>query len=263
MSIYNKEKPEYFLECLKSIKGQSLQPTEVVIVEDGPLSDEIYAVLEDWQAELNIIRVPLLQNVGLGNALMHGLKACSYNLIARMDTDDLCHPERFEKQINIMKDSSLDVCGSWISEFDVDPSKIESVRKLPEFHSNIKQYAKNKNPLNHPSVMFRLDKVLSVGGYENVKFFEDYFLWLKLLANKATFYNIQEPLVNMRAGMSQLSRRGGINYAKYEYNFLYTSWKSGYFSFFQLLQNCIFRLPLRVLPQSMLKKIYLFNRKYL
>lgn len=261
MSVYFKEKALYLEECFYSIETQTLRPGEIVLVEDGPLDDELYGVISKWEARLPIRRVILDSNVGLGIALNKGLEYCSFPLVARMDTDDLCVPDRFEKQVKIFNSQNVDVCGSWISEFESDSNVISMIRTLPESHSDLVSYSKFRNPMNHPSVMFRLDRVKSSGGYENVRFFEDYYLWLKLLSTGSRFYNIQEPLVNMRAGMNQLARRSGLSYAIDEYKFLYKSWKSGFLTFFQFSRCCILRVPVRVLPKNLLSKVYLLSRK--
>ncbi|QYJ83761.1 glycosyltransferase [Shewanella aegiceratis] len=260
MSIYNKETPEHLSQCLNSIFNQTIQPSEIIIVEDGPLNDGLYDELTKWESKLPITRVALQKNSGLGVALNVGLSHCSFKLVARMDTDDICLPDRFEKQLNVFDNQDVDVCGSWISEFENEPDLITAIRTLPESHKDLSSYSKFKNPINHPSVMFRLDKIVNVGGYEDVRFFEDYYLWLKLLDSGSKFYNIQEPLVNMRAGVSQLTRRSGLSYARDEYKFLYKSWNKGFFTFFQFSKCCIFRVPARVLPKNILAKIYLLNR---
>jgi len=261
MSLYLKEKAEYFSMCLQSIYDQSVSATEVIIVEDGPLTSELYEVLDCWELKLPIKRIVLESNLGLGRALNEGLKHCTNDIVARMDTDDICDLTRFEKQLSIIMNNDIDVCGSWVSEFDKSPNVIESTRVLPEFHAEIEKFSYLKNPMNHPSVMYRIDKVKSVGGYDDVLFFEDYFLWLKLISSGAIFYNIQEPLVNMRAGLNQLSRRSGFSYATYEFKFLLKSWHFGFFSFFQFSRNTILRVPLRLFPSFILKRIYQVNRK--
>ena len=118
MSLYYKESPYYFEECLVSIYNQTVPVTELVIVEDGPLTDELYSILKEWGDKLNLIRVRLEQNVGLGQALNYGLKHCTNEIVARMDTDDVCLPHRFERQLAVMKRGQVDVCGSSVSEFE-------------------------------------------------------------------------------------------------------------------------------------------------
>ncbi|EIZ1548237.1 glycosyltransferase [Vibrio parahaemolyticus] len=256
MSLYYKEESLFLHECLESIQAQTFTPDELVIVEDGPLTDALYETLNFWENKLPIIRVKLENNVGLGKALNQGLKFCNYDIIARMDTDDVCAPSRFEKQLSILNDSRIDICGSWVSEFESSCEIITAYRKPPEHHSEIVTISKLRNPLNHPSVMYRKDAILDVGGYDDVLFFEDYHLWLKLIDRGYRFYNIQEPLIAMRAGIGQLSRRGGFNYALSEIAFLKRSSQEGIMQKKHAIKNSLLRFPLRILPTKALGKIY-------
>ncbi len=256
MSLYYKERPEFLEECLLSLKNQSCSPDEVVIVEDGVLTDGLYDCLKRWESILPIIRVEIKANVGLGRALNHGLQYCRNDIVARMDTDDICDFRRFEKQLSMFEVSEIDVCGSWVSEFDTSADNITSYRKTPEKHDEILSISKFRNPLNHPAVMYRKSAVLDVGGYDDVLYFEDYHLWLKLIACEYRFYNIQEPLVSMRAGIGQLSRRGGVNYARLELAFLKRSQNEGIMGTRYAMRNALIRFPVRVLPMKTLGKVY-------
>lgn len=256
MSLYYKEKATFLDRCLESIEQQTLKPDEIVIVEDGPLTDCLYECLRSWETRLPIVRVRLAENVGLGRALNCGLKVCNNEIIARMDTDDICDLTRFDKQLSVLVGSDVDICGSWVSEFETSCDIITAFRKPPEIHAEIVATSNFRNPLNHPSVMYRKEAVLSVGGYDHVLFFEDYHLWLKLIDRGYKFYNIQEPLVSMRAGISQLSRRGGLNYARFEFAFLKRSSSEGIMRKRHAIRNMLIRLPLRLLPTKSLGKVY-------
>lgn len=157
LSLYHKESPLFLRQSLTSIFTQTLLPIEVVLVEDGPLTDELYAVIKEFTSqhpELKVISLPT--NRGLGKALNEGLKHCSYDLVARMDTDDIAKPDRFEKQLAIfLEHPEIDVVGAWIDEFEGEVSNVLSMRKVPEQHENILRFAKGRCPVNHPVVMFR------------------------------------------------------------------------------------------------------------
>lgn len=256
MSVYHKENPLFLSDALNSVYAQTVKPTEVVLVQDGPLTEELYAVINSWKSKLSVIDVVMASNVGLGEALNQGLQHCSYELVARMDTDDIALPTRFEQQLAVFDSQNIDVCGSWISEFDNDPSVILSIRQVPENHANIKKFAMSKNPMNHPSVMFKKTTVVKCGGYQNILYFEDYYLWLSLIKSGATLYNIPSPLVHMRAGFSQLSRRSGYLYFKREFNFYKNCYKSKLLSLGNVLKNIVLRMPLRLLPKAVIAKIY-------
>lgn len=256
MSVYHKENPFFLCDALNSVYSQTAQPTEVVLVQDGPLTEELYNVINTWKTKLNIIDVVIASNVGLGEALNQGLQYCSHELVARMDTDDIALPVRFEKQLVAFKSQNIDVCGSWISEFDSDPSSILSIRQVPESHADIIKFARTKNPINHPSVMFKKTTIVESGGYQNILYFEDYYLWLSLIKNGAIFYNIPSPLVHMRAGFNQLSRRSGYLYFKREFNFYKSCHRNKLLPLKDVLKNMVLRMPLRLLPKAVIAKVY-------
>ena len=259
MSIYYKEKPEYFNGAMQSIwDEQSVKPDEIILVQDGKLTNKLYEVINKWQKKLKDVLkiVPLEKNVGLGDALNIGLQHCGNEFVARMDTDDIARSDRFEKQLEVFKNSDVDVCSSWVGEFDHDEKNIISYRKLPEFHNEIKIFAKTRNPLNHPSVMYKKSSVVKVGGYKTMMWFEDYYLWARMLLGGAKFYNIQEALVNMRAGYGQLERRSGWKYALAEYRFLKELKHIGFLSGYEFARNVSMRFVARILPRKIVKWIY-------
>jgi glycosyltransferase involved in cell wall biosynthesis len=264
MSIYHKEKANYFDRCMQSIwDEQTVKPNEIVLVQDGKLTDELYEAINQWQEKLEEIfkTIPLEKNVGLGDALNIGIKECKYELIARMDTDDICTPDRFEKQLKVFENNNMDICSSWVSEFDSDENQIISYRKVPEVFEEIKHFAKQRNPLNHPAVMYRKKAVDKAGGYKKMMWFEDYYLWIRMLLNDAKFHNIQEPLVNMRAGYGQLERRSGLKYALEEVKFQKELLSLGFLNIFEFIRNVSIRFTSRVIPKALVKKIYKVLRK--
>jgi glycosyltransferase involved in cell wall biosynthesis len=259
MSIYQQENPEYLNRAMKSIwDEQIIKPNEIVLVQDGPLTDELYIVINRWKDTLGVIlkTIPLEENLGLGDALNIGLNNCSHELIARMDTDDIALSSRFKKQLKVFEDSDIDICSSWVSEFDNDEREIVSLRKIPENHDDIISYSKIRNPINHPAVMYRKFKVLNAGGYKRMMWFEDYYLWSRMILCGAKFYNIQKPLVNMRAGYAQLERRRGLKYAIEEFKFFKRLHSLNFLSNSRFLKNVIIRFSARVLPKNLLKSIY-------
>ena len=160
-------------------------------MKDGELTPELENVITEYTAKYLQIRVvPLKQNQGLGKALNEGLKHCSYDLVARMDTDDIAKPDRFEKQIRVFQEHpELDVVGAWIDEFEETTSNIISTRKLPEVHDDICQFAKKRNPFNHPCVVYKKSAVEAAGSYQDFYLLEDYYLWLRMLMAGYQGYN--------------------------------------------------------------------------
>ena len=217
MSLYYKEKPEYFRQCMESILHQTVQADEFVIVKDGPLTDELEQVLTEYvqaQPERYTI-VPLETNRGLGLALAEGIQHCRNELVARMDTDDIAAPDRFEKQLaQFAKNPKLDICGSQITEFEGEPSHIVSRRTVPLTDADIKQYQKRRDAFNHMTVMYRKSTVLRAGNYQSCMLMEDTLLWVNMILAGAVCCNIDEPLVNARVGKDMFERRGGWSYFK-------------------------------------------------
>ncbi|AKJ42871.1 glycosyltransferase [Pragia fontium] len=261
MSLYYKEIPEYLNECLASIDRQSLKPTECIIVFDGPVGDKLEDVVEFWKKKLNIKVCRLEKNVGLGNALNEGLKFCNYELIARMDTDDICHSLRFERQIGYMVNHpDIIVLGSSIAEFNKEIFDSDVYRVVPFKYKAILKYYKMKSPFNHMTVVFRRSIILSNGGYMHHHLMEDYNLWLRIISKGYKVENIPEVLVYARIGNNMISRRRGWKYviseyylAKLKISLNIQSYAASYSTFF------IRALP-RLLPVFLLSYVYRLNR---
>ncbi len=259
MSIYYKEKAEYFDRAMKSIwDEQTIKPNEIVLVQDGKLTDELINIISVWENKLSDILkiIPLDNNIGLGDALNIGLKNCTYELVARMDTDDISLPNRFEEQIKIFQQNEIDLCGSWIDEFESNENEIISSRKVPEFNKDIIKFSKMRNPVNHPSVMFKKSSVLNAGNYKKMFSFEDYYLWIRMLMNNSNLYNIQKSLLKMRAGYSQLERRRGFRYLVYEFNFWIQLYKDGFIDLKDVIKNLSIKLFIRIMPRTFVKLVY-------
>lgn len=260
MSIYEKEKPDFFDESLKSVFEQTLFPYEVIIVKDGFIPPSLDEVLTKYLGKYpNIIKIiPLEQNQGLGFALNYGLKFCTQKYVGRMDTDDICLPSRFEKQLNFLKEhDDIDIVGTWIDEFEKDKDVIVSNRKLPVTHEKIYNFAKKRNPLNHMTVFFKKDAVLESGGYMPFLWNEDYYLWVRMLVNGKKFENLPESLVLVRAGAGMISRRGGLKYFQVESKLQKEFYLMGFINKKQWFMNLVTRGIFRIVPNSLRKVLYM------
>ena len=265
MSVYYKEKAEYLRQAMQSMWDQTIPTDDFVLVCDGPLTVELDAVIEDMQKKyaetLHVVR--LQQNSGLGNALNEGLKYCIYEYVARMDSDDISKPERCEKELEVfVNNPELSIVGSVIEEFETTPGDLKKLRVVPETNEEIREFAKKRNPFNHPSVMFKKSAVLSVGGYIELRFFEDYYLWIRLIVNDLKGYNLLNSLVYMRLSLDSSRRRGGINYIQSPiilYNYMV---ENNYISQFENLNNVFIRFISSILPNRLrYKLIYGLLRK--
>ena len=258
LSLYHKENPQYLRGALDSIFAQTIRANEVVLLEDGTLPEKLESVVLEYEQryeELKVVR--FAENRGLGYALNDGLQHCSNELIARADTDDICKPERFEKQLKVFEEHpEYDLVSSWIDEFVDSPSQVTSVRTLPETPEENLKYAKSRCPVNHPSVMYKKSAVLAAGGYLTQYFPEDYFLWIRMLMNGCKFYNIQESLVYFRYSPETFKRRGGWKYACDEAKVQTQIYQMGFTSLPQYLKNLIIRFTTRIMPNWIRGFIY-------
>lgn len=258
ISIYYKESPQYFHAALESIFTQTLLPSEIVLVKDGPLTPQLDTIIDEYTSHYPIFKIITnKKNLGLGLALSKGLQFCSNELVARMDTDDISKSDRFEKQIGYMtQHPNVSVCSAWIDEFVDSPNDIKSVRKLPETHEEIIAYSKKRCPINHPVAVFRKSDVINCGGYQHCPFFEDYYLWCRMLNRGYIFHNLQESLLLFRASKDMFNRRGGIQLCKNEYNFLRKIKSIGYISTWEMCKALIVRIPVRLMPSKLRSWLY-------
>lgn len=259
MSVYEKEKPEYLEKAIKSILNQTVIPNEIIIVKDGPLNLELENVLSKYKLKYSEIfnYIELKTNQGLGDALNIGVQNCKYNLIARMDSDDVCEKTRFEKQLEKFKnDSKLDVVGSNVTEYEENMDIVIANKYVPEKNEDINKYLKKRNPINHMTVMYKKDKVLQAHNYEKCLGFEDYYLWCKMSKNNAIFYNIQESLVKVRAGKNMYKRRGGKEYVKNIINFERKILKLGIINKLEYIYNICVRVIIAYIPNNTRASIY-------
>jgi len=260
MSLYYKENKKNLDECLLSLEKQTLTPSEIIIVYDGPIPNELNKIVEKYKETLNIIVVFIESNIGLGLALNTGLEYCNYEIVARMDTDDICEPSRFEYQIPYFKDNNLDLLGSSVIEFNDRTNKTRE-KKLPLNSNEIFKYSLFKNPFNHMSVVFRKTSVKKVGGYKHHLYMEDYNLWLRMISNKYKVENSSLNLLRVRVNDDMILRRKGFLYIKSEY--ILFKLKNNLFPGNKILNLIFFitRVSTRILPTQLLKKIYDFDRR--
>jgi glycosyltransferase involved in cell wall biosynthesis len=261
MSLYIREQANFLDQCLRSLKDQTLQADEIIIVLDGPITDELNCVLKKWNKHIPLKIFPQKKNQGLGKALNIGLRECKHELIFRMDTDDICTADRFEKQYKYLKEHpEVDILSCSIEEFNSEPNDLKQIRK-PPIKEKIARYIAIKNPVNHMGVVYKKSKILLSGSYQDLESMEDYYLWLRCFANNQTIDNIQDVLVHARVGNGMLERRSGRSYAnsewilhKYKIKLLSSENKTKLWLIF------ILRFTSRLLPRSILKALYVTTR---
>ena len=257
ITVYEKEKPYNLRKSLLSSYRQTIRPTEIVLVCDGELTQELYDEIEQIKSEIPILKVyQLSSNVGSGPASCFGVKKCNTDLIARMDSDDYSEETRFEKQIKAFEENpNLIMVGTNILEKNTEFTAFKTV---PEKTEEIREYSKFSNPFNNPSSMMKKEYILKVGNYRKFRYLEDYDLTMRLIHDNPTkdFLNIQEPLVIMQTNNSSYLRRGGLLYVKTEFFLQVDFYRRGYISKVELCRNIFIRNIVRVMPNSMRKLIY-------
>ncbi|MDG6827125.1 glycosyltransferase [Glaesserella parasuis] len=260
MSLYFKEKPEYLTECFESLKNQTVQADEIVVVFDGAITPELEQVMQNFAEILPLNIVRLEQNQGLGKALNHGLTHCRNEWVFRMDTDDICIPERFEKQIAFIEQNpDTIIFGGQIAEFGSDINDIVSYRRVPTETKAIVEFTQKRCPFNHMTVAYQKNAVLECGGYQDLQ--EDYYLWIKLVALGKKVANLPEVLVYARIGNGMVGRRRGIAQAKAEWRLFKLKHQVGMQNIVSGFITFTMRVVPRLLPTVLLTLFYKLLRK--
>lgn len=264
MSVYYKENPQYLKEAIESMLNQTVKSDDFVIVCDGPLTEELYQVIDYYESKpMNCIhRLQLDKNYGLGIALNKGLEMCKNELVARMDSDDIAIKCRCEMQLQELINNNFAVIGSNVEEFIYNIENIIGKRNVPCSYEEIIKFSKKRNPFNHPSVMFNKKIIQKVGSYlEDYHLFEDYYLWIRVLKNGYSCKNIQDTLVYMRTSYDMYTRRGGYIYGHEMLKF--HKWlKSIYWTNnIDFITGVIPHYIICILPNVLRKKIYMKIRK--
>lgn len=260
MSVYKNENPKYLNIALNSIEKQTVKPTEIVIVEDGPIPHSLKDVILKHQKDFGsgFIDVMSKKNQGLGAAMRLGTKYVTTNWIARMDSDDYSLPYRFEKQLDlIVRNPHIAIVGGQVSEFiENDINKIVGYRKVPVSEQLIRQFIKWRSPFNHPTVMINKSVLQAVGGYKPFGNLEDYYLWARVIVNNYSIQNLSKVLVNMRVDKGIYKRRGKVSNIKYFYRLRHFLFKNSVLTKQEeIIGDCLMTLNI-VIPGWLRKNIY-------
>lgn len=201
---------KYLRQSLDSILSQTFSDFELIIVDDAS-TDKTLKILEEYAKKDSRLKVCINEeNKGLTASLNIALKQISADTeyICRMDDDDICEQNRFEKQIEyFMANSQIGIVGSNAIIID-DKNMIIGKRKVPAEHNKILATLPRYNPIIHPSVMIRREVLEKVGGYnEKYRTSQDYALWFRLAADGVKFANLQECLLKYRETRSAVRRK--------------------------------------------------------
>lgn len=248
--------PEHLARALESIHAQTLQPAEVVLVEDGPLPAALRRVIASWSAgDIPVVRVVLPENKGPGVANMAGLVRARFTWIAKADADDVNVADRFERQMNAIEEHRLDVVGSALAEFEGAEANVVGIRPSPLTQELIERRLRWNNPLNHPTILFRRRLALECGGYPELRFMEDYDLAARMVIAGARIRNLPEPLVLFRAD-SMHQRRTDRRATACEWRLQRNLRAYGINGPMRMWVNLVIRLGYRRLPSAVLERVY-------
>lgn len=258
LPVHWTENLDFLRDSLESILENTCIPSEVIIVWDGIPGKDLLAVADNYSSRLPIRTITRKTSIGLGPALAEGVMACSHEWIARVDSDDVCMRDRFERQLEFIRQNpDIDAFSSPMIEFSVAPDQGPlRLKKVPMHYQEILSYARWRNPLNHPAVMMRKSAVLRAGNYMNERFFEDYSLWVRMLQAGARLANMEEPVVYARAGQGMQRRRGGLEYLRREVSMLRRMHASGFLSTRDFMVSIMLKAPIRLLPPSLRHHFY-------
>lgn len=213
LNVYAKDKPAWIKQALDSVLSNTIPPTEVVIMVDGPVGKDIQAVLDETVKNKTVRVLSHPVNIGRGAALGYAVPKCKYELIALMDADDVSRKDRFEKELALFEaDKDLAVVGGQVQEVDANTFDFREVRNVPLSHYDIKQYLKTRMPFNNPTIMFKKSAVLNSGNFKAFKLLEDYYMWARVIAKGYKTANVHDVVVDMRVDPALYGRRGGWHY---------------------------------------------------
>jgi len=257
MSVYANDNPNHFVTAVESVYNQSLIPSEVVLVIDGPISNEINVIIHKFiKVKDNFRVVRLKENKGHAYARRIGLDNCNHDIVALMDSDDISVSNRFEIQMKILlSDPEISVVGAQIEEFEDNVNEIIGSRIVPLLNNDILDFMKYRCPMNQVTVMFRKKDVLSVGGYLDWYSNEDYYLWVRMILAKLSFKNVEESLVKVRVNNNMYKRRGGWRYFKSEAKLQKFMYDNDLINLSRFIINTFVRLVVQVLVPNNLRRV--------
>ena len=258
MSTYAGDDPAFLREAFTStVHAQTRPPHQVVLVQDGPVPKALATTIKTLAAAspVPVQLVVMERNVGLGPALDRGLETCAHEIVARMDSDDISFPERFERQLPVIE-AGADIVGSGLLEFGVSAEDVLGRRTPPTDPAEIRRVIRFRDPFNHPTVVYRKSAVLAAGGYTDMALMEDYLLFTRMLDTGARPANIADPLVYYRIGAGAYARRGGKELLRSELALQRRFRELGITTRRQYLRNVLVRGGYRLVPESLRKTAY-------
>ncbi|MEO5711519.1 MAG: glycosyltransferase [Nocardioidaceae bacterium] len=258
LAVYGGDDPLFLVDAFtSSVQEQTRRPDQVVLVQDGPVPDELTGTIARLVADspVPVDHVVIEENQGLGPALDRGLAACDHEIVARMDADDVSLPTRFEMQVPVVE-AGADIVGSGLLEFGASVDEIVGRRTPPTDPDEIRRVIRFRDPFNHPTVVYRRSAVQAAGGYTDMALMEDYLLFARMVDSGARPANLAEPLVCYRVGAGAYARRGGRELLRSELAVQRRFRQLGITTRGQYIRNVAVRGGYRLVPEFLRKLAY-------
>lgn len=259
MPVYAGARAPYLRRALESLFAQSRLPDEIVVVEDGPITPKHVEILESFERcshTLPLRRIKIEHNVGAGQAIQLGVQCSRFPWVARMDADDISLPDRLQIQVDLLRRGAYDIVGGAMLEFLGEEERIVGLRQMPEDQIAITNRLRTSNPFNHPTVVFRRELALSVGGYRTLPYLEDYDFFARMMAAGALAYNIKTPLLLFRTGPDVFGRRRTREAFRSEWQLQCNLRDYGLIAWPRAFFNFGLRNIFRMLPPSIMSVVY-------
>ncbi|MCD8095489.1 MAG: glycosyltransferase [Ruminococcus sp.] len=259
MSVYSGENPHFLQESLDSMFRQTHPCSELILVCDGQLGDELNSVVDEFKRLYpdTFTVLQMKSGSGVGGCANAAIKRAKTEYIVKMDSDDIALENRCQRQLELMvKKPQLDMCGAFIEEFDSDSSQAIAIKRTPLTHREILEYSKRRNPFNNQTLVYKKSAAIKAGGYSKFRRCEDYDFVVRMLSSGAVGENIPEVLVRYRVTQSNLERRKNFNNTRSFISVRWRIFRSGYSSFVDFLIPTVAQLALFVLPKSLTGKLY-------
>lgn len=255
-AVYAGVDPAHLREALDSVRAQTLQPHEVLVVADGALTEGLESVIAEMSRLLPLIVLRLAHQSGSGPARQVALEAASSDWIAVVDADDVSLPERLERQVEVARNRGLELVGTAVEEFDADDGRVLGVRRFAVEHEGLVSQLRTRNALNHPSVLMARERALLVGGYRHLPYLEDYDLCARFAAAGARMGNLDEVLVRFRGGKISQQRRRVGGWLSAEVELQRSLRRYGLIPWWQVPTNLGLRAGYRLLPSDLRRQAY-------
>jgi GT2 family glycosyltransferase len=264
MSTYASEKADNLKISLESLYGQTIAPERIVLVVDGEIDGDQEAVLADFSMntsgpKLTLVRLP--QNGGLAAAMNAGLAYCDCPYVMRMDSDDVCLPDRLEHQVRYMHENpDIDLVSCWSEEFGEGLPKSQ-FKVSPTQHEALRQALCWRNVIAHSGILVRTETLRRIGGYRaDFGLLEDYDLYVRLMTAGARFHVIPKVMLRVRTSLSQKQRRGNFKYALKEIKFRLNCLRVGFIKAHQFLLITTLYTAFRIITPGIRQRLYALSR---